>query len=376
MAATSTQTLREALAILPEDLKSLDQLALRDVEALRLILLGSSVVDWQTLAFEDREQVDRFLRLCQFDPDSAADQTWMRAIVADSVAYLRETFRYKVAEPVANPDEIHDLFLYASGVKEPRYRKIACIVLKVAHVIHHIEGRDLYHRLPLAEESFGVMAEERVMSACRQMMDAGFPILEASSSAKSRTSLITKLLQKRETLAAQIYDRTRFRIVTPAHGEILPVLHCLTQRLFPFNLVVPGQSQNSLVDFAELCRTTRAWKPMLPRLQFGIEFNGETVRRKRRGEGRNEFSGSTYRVLNFVVDLPLRIDEAQVSPEVASATRARIVFCLVEMQIIDAATARANEEGENSHERYKHRQKLRVLRRLSRGLVVPKRKPS
>ena len=109
---------------------------------------------------------------------------------------------------------------------------------------------------------------------------------------------------------------------------------------------------------------------------FGIEFNGETVRRKRRGEGRNEFSGSTYRVLNFVVDLPLRIDEAQVSPEVASATRARIVFCLVEMQIIDAATARANEEGENSHERYKHRQKLRVLRRLSRGLVVPKRKPS
>jgi hypothetical protein len=33
-----------------------------------------------------------------------------------------------------------------------------------------------------------------------------------------------------------------------------------------------------------------------------------------------------------------------------------------------------NEMGDNSHEKYKKRQKLRVLRRLSRGLVVPRKK--
>lgn len=380
VAAPSSQSLREALAVLPRDLKSLDQLGLQDVESLRLILLGTSVVDWQRLAFESREQVDAFLRLCLFDPDSPEDQAWMRGILQDAVAYLRETFRYRVAEQVANPEEVHDLFLYASGAKEPRFRKIACIVLKVAHVIHHIEGRDLYHRLPLAEESFGVMAEERVMTACRQMMDAGFPILEASSSAKSRTSLITKLLQKKETLAAQIYDRTRFRLVSRHREEILPVLHCLTQRLFPFNLVVPGQTQNSLIDFAELCAATPAWKPFLGKLQFGPDFEAgqrpsKSRRRRQSDVGRNEFSGSTYKVLNFVVDLPLRIEEKAVTEDIAKATRARTVFCLVEIQIIDADTARQNDEGENSHDRYKHRQKLRVLRRLSRGLVVP-RKPS
>jgi uncharacterized protein (TIGR04552 family) len=376
MAATPSLTLREALAVGPADLKPLEVLELLDVEALRLILLGNSVVDWQQLAFRDRAQVDRFLRLCQFDPDAASDQAWMRAVIRDAVAYLRETFRYRVAEPVANPAEVHDLFLYASGVKEPRYRKIACIVLKVCHVIHHIEGRDLYHRLPLAEEAFGELAEERVMEVCRQMMDAGFPILEASSSAKSRTSLITKLLQKRETLAAQIYDRTRFRVVTRARDEILPVLHCLTQRLFPFNLVVPGQTENSLIDFHQLCDATPAWKPFLAELQFGLDFNRDekAEKAKKRRPGRNEFSGSTYRVLNFVVDLPLRIDERRVTPEVAKATRARTVFCLVEIQIIDAETASANEVGENSHERYKHRQRRRVLRRLSRGLVVPKKR--
>jgi uncharacterized protein (TIGR04552 family) len=51
-----------------------------------------------------------------------------------------------------------------------------------------------------------------------------------------------------------------------------------------------------------------------------------------------------------------------------------VVFALVEFQVVDRATARANEEGDSSHERYKRRQLKRVLRRLSRGLVVPKRK--
>jgi uncharacterized protein (TIGR04552 family) len=374
--AAPTHSLRELLAVLPEDLKSLEHLELRHVEALQLILLGSSVVDWKRLAFTDRNQVDRFLRLCLFDPASTQDQTWMRSILSDAVSYLRETFRYRVADAVANPDELHDLFLFASGVKEPRYRKIACIVLKVMHVIHHIEGRDLFHRLPLAEESFGVMAEERVMAVCRQMMDAGFPILEASSSAKSRTSLITKLLQKKETLAAQIYDRTRFRIVTRDRDDIVPVLHTLTQRLFPFNLVVPGQTQNSLIDFRALCRKTPAWRPFLNELQFGADFSGEAKvlsKKKLENEGRNEFSGQSYQVLNFVVDMPLRIEDGMIGPEALRETRARTVFCLVELQIIDAATARANDEGENNHDRYKHRQKLRVLRRLSRGLVVPRK---
>ena len=52
----------------------------------------------------------------------------------------------------------------------------------------------------------------------------------------------------------------------------------------------------------------------------------------------------------------------------------RVVFALVEFQVLDAATARINEVGDSSHDRYKRRQLQRVLRRLSRGLVVPKKK--
>lgn len=354
----------------PQAPKRLEALSLLDVEALRLILLGSSVIDWQRLAFTRRDEVDRFLRLCRFDPDSPSDQAWMRGVLRDAVEYLRETFRYRVAAPVADPSEIHDLFLFASGAREPQFRKIACIVLKVCHVIHHIEGRDLFHRLPLAEEAFGELAEDRVMAVFREMRDAGFPIQVARSSTKSRASLISKLLLKAETLAAEIYDRNRFHVVVAEHADVLPMLHGLTQRLFPFHLVVPGQTENSLVDFRGVCDATPAWVPFLGALQFGVDFSsGSGPKRKQEEAGRNESSGLTYKALKFVVDMPLRIDDRLISHEIISATRARIVHCLVEIQIVDAATARLNDKGENNHRRYKRRQRLRVLRRLSRGLA-------
>jgi uncharacterized protein (TIGR04552 family) len=39
----------------------------------------------------------------------------------------------------------------------------------------------------------------------------------------------------------------------------------------------------------------------------------------------------------------------------------------VEFQILDRETARQNEEGENSHELYKRRQRSIVEKRLKRG---------
>lgn len=352
-------------------MKRLDTLALLDVEALRLVLLGASVIDWQRLAFTKPSDINHFLRLCQFDPGSGADQAWMRGVVSDAVKYLRESFHYHVPSQVAEPAEIQDLFLFASGLGEPRFRKAACIVLKLCHVLLHIEGRDLFHRLPLAEEAFGAMAEERVKAVFQQMKDEGLPIQEAHSSIKSRASLISKLLQKAETLAAEVYDRTRFRVVVAERADVLLVLHELTQRLFPFHLVVPGQTHNSLIDFRTVCDTTLSWKPFLNALQFGRDFSVSTDRKDTPEHVvHNAFSGSTYQMLKFVVDMPLRIEDHLISPEIRAATRARTVHCLVEFQIVDAATAIQNEQGDNEHERYKKRQKLRILRRLSRGLMA------
>jgi uncharacterized protein (TIGR04552 family) len=41
---------------------------------------------------------------------------------------------------------------------------------------------------------------------------------------------------------------------------------------------------------------------------------------------------------------------------------------------MDEEAARLNEQGPASHRRYKKRQAVSALRRLSRGLVVPRRR--
>src|SRR5580658_4220460 len=100
-------------------------LGLHDLEVLRLILRGGSVVDWRRLNLKDRAEVDRFLKLSLFDTSDPIDERRLRSILAQAVTYLRHTFRYRVAEAVAQPHEIHDLFLMASGVQKPdRHRRI------------------------------------------------------------------------------------------------------------------------------------------------------------------------------------------------------------------------------------------------------------
>jgi uncharacterized protein (TIGR04552 family) len=170
-------------------------------------------------------------------------------------------------------------------------------------------------------------------------------------------------------VAAQVFDRVRYRIVTERPDQIVPVLLHLTQTLFPFNYAVPEQSQNSLVKFRSMVGGHPRASEIIPRLQAPLGV--EAAEKKQP----NEFSARGYRVLNFVVDLPIRIDDLVPSSGTwMSEDLGRVVFSLVEFQILDAATARANEEGESNHERYKNRQIKRVLRRLSRGLVVPKKR--
>jgi len=93
----------------------------------------------------------------------------------------------------------------------------------------------------------------------------------------------------------------------------------------------------------------------------------------RKSAPRNAFSAKRYRALNFVVDLPVRVDDLLSPLDPMADELGRVVFSLVEFQVVDRDTAARNEEGDSSHERYKRRQLKEVLRRLSRGLVVPKR---
>jgi uncharacterized protein (TIGR04552 family) len=237
------------------------------------------------------------------------------------------------------------------------------------HVVHHLEARELLFRTPLREAALADRVDRRVTAVARQMVEAGLPVAEFQGNRKSRGSLVTKLLVKRESVAAQVFDRVRYRVVTRSPADVAPVIRHLFEALFPFNYVVPGQSENSLLPFRRLVGEHPRGQELAGQLQEPLELEaGRTPRA-------NPFTESSYRALHFVVDLPVRIDDVLPAGGPADGEDlGRVVFSMVEFQVMDEETARKNEQGPASHARYKRRQAKTALRRLSRGLVVPKAK--
>ena len=331
-----------------------NELTLADVEAVRLLLQGDSVIDWHRLSFTEHAEVDRFLRLNEFDPQSDDEMGRLEDIRGDAVEYLARAFAMAIPDEVAEDLPARDLFLVASSTGP--HQKWACVVLKVMHIIHHIAGRAGLLKLSVSDEIIFRETELKVLQVVEQLRAAGAPLVEWEWSRKSRDSQITKLLAKRSTIAANIYDKLRFRLIVPTPQDLVPMLATLMRQLIPFNYVVPGESVNQLVDLEKLVhpqeerRTDSQIMRLLPY---------------------NEFSGPEYKIVNFVADLPLRVDRLMPRPEIPTDLSSHVVFALTEFQIADKVTALKNESGASSHEAYKSRQNERVRMRLFRDKDDP-----
>ena len=338
--------------------------SLVDLEAMRLLLHGSSVIDWHQLAFEDLSQVRRFLRVNEFDPDSVEDMERLEELRSEAVEYLRRHFGYRIPEEVAEGAAVSELLLLAS--RRGRHQTYACIVLKVMLVLHHLDGRERLIRMPVSDVQLFGLVEAKVVQIVDEMRGVGLPIVEFAWSRKERDSLITKLLAKRDSIAAHVYDKLRFRLITRHYEDLAPVLRELLSRLVPFNFVMPGQTVNRLLPFSRIVRDFPSLRRHQEHLQAAEDINlGETAD--------NSFSSDSYRVINFVADLPIRVSQIMKhlslpSVETEQFDPGGIIFVLTEFQVMDAATNLANEQGESSHQAYKERQHIEVKARLTRGM--------
>ncbi len=331
---------------------ALSKLHLQDLHEIRLLLRGDSVIDWHRLALRSMEDVRRLLLVNGLDPDEPKDIARLEDLRAQAVRYVVDTLGLRIEPELATQTPAMELPLLASG--RGRHQRSACTLLKVMHIIYHLDARELRTALSVPDNLLYAMIEESVVRMFDELRRAGVPVAEFSWSRKTRPSMVTKLLVKRDTSAARLFDRLRFRLVVAKRADLLPTLHVMLQRFIPFNYVVPGQSVNTLVDPRHIERRlarTRDFSIAPRPLSRGLS---------------NEFSGSGYQILNIVADLPVRVDEMIEGTELEREGRAAVVFVLAEFQIVDRARSAANETGENSHAQYKHRQYQRVRERLLR----------
>ncbi len=329
---------------------------LQDVEQVRLLLRGDSALDWRQLAFRDVEHTNQFLHMVGFDPQDPTDAQRLLAIYRRALDYVDRHFDLALDESVRTVDDVRQLLLLASrpGIAQAH----ACILLKVMHVVHHVAGRELLFRLPVAMNELFHRVETRVFATIDGMKAAGLRLTEFAGSRKSADSILTKLLCRRDSLAAEVHDRLRFRVVTETLEETFGALVYMTRHLLPFNYVVPGESRNDLIDLAATLGAD-------PRLT-GIADLLQAARMGAESRQRfNQFSASGFRMINFVADIPVRVDDLVDRVRDHQVSDGSVVFLLTEFQLMDAATAENNNNGDNDHELYKERQHARVFERLT-----------
>jgi uncharacterized protein (TIGR04552 family) len=120
---------------------------------------------------------------------------------------------------------------------------------------------------------------------------------------------------------------------------------------------------DSLLPFEKIFEFQPATRRFRTELQSESEINIPSLQP-------NFFSSASYRVINFVADLPLRVGQIidHVGLQDVPFEHSAVVYVLTEFQVMDAQTAITNEQGESSHEAYKERQHIEVKARLTRGL--------
>ncbi|MEZ4286796.1 MAG: TIGR04552 family protein [Polyangiales bacterium] len=341
-------------------LPRLADLSLAEVEGIRLLLRGGSVIDWHRLNFADAIEIERFIQAQELDLESEVDCRRIDEVRDAAIDFLKAQFNFPVPKPVARKS-LPELLELASS--KGHRQLCACAILKVMHIIHHLEARELLFSLPVSDEDVFHLVENKVYRLMGEALSSGVPVVEFIGGRKNKTSLYTKLLSKTEATAAQIYDKVRFRIVMRTVDDIFPMLTLLQRRVFPFSFVIPGQSTNTLIPFYRYCSERKSLRNHLASLQlpFDIEDEFSSID--------NRFTAPSYRVVHFVVDMPLRIPESwrASAPDVVDRL-GHVVFVQTEFQVLDEISDRQNEESEASHSAYKDRQKLAVARRLKVGL--------
>lgn len=343
--------------------KEIKEFNLHDLEMVRIILRGGSVLDWQRLNITSEKEAYELLKVNEIDPNDPFDIEYVEAVKQEAIDYLKTVFNFPVPYKIRNAS-IVELLLIASK-KRGHHQLCACIVLKVMHIIHHYRGREARKLLPLSDNELFRLVEMKVYREVGKLLALQSPVLEFMGSRKEHYSLYTKIMAKENDIAIQLYDKLRFRIITATVDDIFPVLNFLVRNLFPFHYVIPSESINTLLRFKTFCENHPPLNKLITKLQLDIELEDQLL-----PNVDNKFSHPSYKAIHFVVDIPIKISKLvdDVYGDVAYIEEP-VTFAVTEFQILDKKSDIENEKGEACHKKYKERQKKEVERRLLLGKI-------
>lgn len=368
---------------------------------LNAITRGVSVIDMGALALRNLVDARQFAREYGYDIEQPGVLDYLRRIQREALAFVREQF-LSPAQQALLPPELEDdsqplQMLVLASQRSHRFepsRLWACAVLKVMHGLFYIDNNlKLRHFAAIRQQVFAGLDEVIQVEGEQQYLSDGricLPLVHVDRKRnKGRHSILLKLLQKPEYVAADIHDHLGVRLTLNTRIECLLALDLLRRaHLVTLTNLEISRTRNTLVDLlaakevftrhrAEIDRSQGYPHALLQ--QMDQELAGISQRQAQRD---NPHSAADFQSLQLTVRKMIHLPAAELgSAQERNASADSLndgliassgdisFFFAYEIQLLDAASFEKSQQGAASHEAYKQRQ-VETARRRVLGLEL------
>lgn len=322
------------------------------IDAIGLILYGNSVIDFVRLNFKSDDEIENFLKLNNFVLTEPWAYRRIYHIYHDALNYLR-SLDIEIPQEFRELSDIKDLFRYASYLKGSKIlSKVSCSILKVMHIIHHLESRELMYRTSISIERLFSACEEKVSKAISELNRSGVSIFHYSTSRDNIFDRITKLTARKEIIAAQMFEKASFNIVTEKKEDVITILRYLVNHVFPFNYVVPGYTSHNYIDLLSALKGADQYSQKIDIYQFARDIPQ---------------SNSQIDRIYIKVDIPLDIRTLGIDIDDETAEKLGFtIFALTEFTITDIASYKKMEESSQNQQNQRLLLKREAISRITK----------
>ncbi len=370
---------------------------------LNAIARGVSVIDMGALALRNLVDARQFAREYGYDIEQPGVLDYLRRIQREALAFVREQF-LSPAQQALLPPELEDdsqplQLLVLASQRSHRFepsRLWACAVLKVMHGLFYIDNNlKLRHFAAIREQVFAGLDEVIQVEGHQQYLSDGricLPLRHVDRKRnKGRHSILLKLLQKPEYVAADIHDHLGVRLTLNTRIECLLALDLLRRaHLVTLTNLEISRTRNTLVDLlaakevftrhrAEIDRSQDYPQALLQQMdkELAAISQGQAQRD-------NPHSAADFQSLQLTVRKMIHLPATELgsAPERNAGASADSLndgliassgdisfFFAYEIQLLDAASFEKSQQGAASHEAYKQRQ-VETARRRVLGLEL------
>jgi len=384
-------------------------------QELSVVLGQQNILAHRNMNIPHRERAAEFLRHCGFDLSKFEHRKQIEQFFGEALFFIRHTLlstdereRFPVPNELLHLEDPRRLLVFASQrVPRRRYLRLwSCALLKVMNAISHLEFNGKLRELDAAREQiFG-----RIRSIISQRTDQGWKAqsqnLEVQlvnlewKEAKTRHSVLLKLLHKPEAMAEEVFDYLGVRFVVSEAHDIAKLLRILMET----DIIIPHQvlnlrTRNALLNLSSAHRqlslaydllqtgtvSPEEFMQMCNRVDWSMSFD------EPKGKGRqNIHSSAKYKSIQLTVRHLVRTPNPAflvLSSLAGQLRHARGLepeddpllmglipeenarFFPLEIQIFDRRSHEVAQFGPASHEQYKSNQLQTVRKKILGGLL-------